>query len=176
MIVQTYQSQAVLKILLRGEIYRAKPSISFRGEYQALIDILNLKCECPVFCVVKGRKQNTGGKVSSSVKLTLDVPDKFIKLTEFSVWADFMYAFKYTRPGSYKSLRAGYEEEISTDKLKWIINDLKHQRRLSDYEYPQAVLEKINPAWLKSYKVIKLASGKSNLVDKVENFWNRFRK
>lgn len=176
MIVQTYQSQAVLRILQRGEIYRAKPSISFSGEYQALIDILNLKCECPIFCVVKGRKQNTGGKVSSSVRLTLDVPDKFVKLTEFSVWADFMYAFKYTRPGSYKSLRAGYEEEITTDKLKQIVADLKRQKRLNEYEYPQVILEKINPAWLKSYKSLKLTGGKNTLVDKAESFWNRFRK
>lgn len=72
MIVQTYQSKLVLRILKAGEIYRAKPNLSLRGEYDALIDMLGLKCECPIFAVIKGRRQNTGGKVSGSVRLTLD--------------------------------------------------------------------------------------------------------
>ena len=42
MIVQTYQSKLVLRILKAGEIYRAKPNLSLRGEYDALIDMLGL--------------------------------------------------------------------------------------------------------------------------------------
>ena len=49
MIIDTYQSGAVMRILQRGEVYWAKPSISFKGEYAALIDMLGLHCECPIF-------------------------------------------------------------------------------------------------------------------------------
>ena len=112
MTVISYQSKLVLRILKAGETYRAKPNLTLRGEYDALIDMLGLKCECPIFGVLKGKRQNTGGKVSGSVKLTLDVPDKYVHLTEYSVWADFLYAFKFTNPANYKSLRP-YCEEIT---------------------------------------------------------------
>ena len=153
MILQTYQSKLVMKILNSGEIYRAKPNLSLRGEYDALTDLLGLKCECPIFGVVKGKKQNTGGKVSGSVRLTLEVPDKYVRLTEYSVWADFLYAYKFTKPGNYKSLRPDCEE-ISIRRYQEILEDLKHQKKVSQYDCPQAVLEKINPAWLKSVKVV----------------------
>ena len=130
MIVQTYQSKLVLRILKAGEIYRAKPNLSLRGEYDALIDMLGLKCECPIFAVIKGRRQNTGGKVSGSVRLTLDVPDKFIHLTEYGVWADFLYAFQFTKPGNYKSLRPDCEE-LTVRRYNEILEDLKKQRKPS---------------------------------------------
>ena len=80
MIIETYQSNLVLRILKSGEVYRAKPNLGLRGEYNALIDMFGLHCECPIFAVVKGKKQNTGGKVSGSVRLTLDVPMEHIRL------------------------------------------------------------------------------------------------
>lgn len=172
MIIQTYQSQAVLKILHADEIYRAKRSIAYAGEYAALMDILNLKCDCPIFGVVKGRKQNTSGKVSSAVKLTLDVPDKFIKITEFSVWADFLYAFKFTKPGNYKVLQPDCEEITQRDYNE-IIAHLRTQKKLSCYHYPQVLLEKINPVWLKGHKHTfrKTTNNKNG-----EGFFNLFRK
>ena len=109
MILQTYQSKVVLRTLKNGEVYRAKPNLSLRREYDALIDMLGLHCECPVFAVVKGKKQNTGGKVSGSVRLTLDVPEEFVHITEYGVWADFIYAFKFSKPGNYKVLRPDCE-------------------------------------------------------------------
>lgn len=158
MIVQTYQSIAVLQILQSGKVYRAKPSISFKGQYAALIDILNLNCECPIFGVVKGKKQNTGGKVSGKVRLTLDVPDSLVYLTEYSVWADFMYAFKSSQPNDYRKLDVRYNEikQIDYDAM---IADLKQQRNLDEYEYPQVILEKIHPSWLKKHKIISKNSG-----------------
>lgn len=158
MIVQTYQSIAVLQILQSGKVYRAKPSISFKGQYAALIDILNLNCECPIFAVVKGKKQNTGGKVSGKVRLTLDVPDSLVYLTEYSVWADFMYAFKSSQPNDYRKLDVRYNEikQIDYDAM---IADLKQQRNLDEYEYPQVILEKIHPSWLKKHKIISKNSG-----------------
>ncbi len=149
MIIQTYQSKLVWKVLKSGEIYRAKPNLTLRGEYEALIDLLGLRCECPVFGVVKGRKQNTGGKVSGAVRLTLDVPDHEVRLTEYEVWADFLYAYKFTRPGNYKALRPDCEE-ISSRRYADILEDLQTQRSPSAYRCPQAVLEKIDPAWVKS--------------------------
>ncbi len=159
MIVQTYQSNLVLKILRSGEIYRAKPNLSLKGEYQAMIDLLGLRCECPIFAVVKGKKQNTGGKVSGSVRLTLDVPEKQVHLTEYEEWADFLYAFKYTNPANYRSLRADCEE-ITVRRYNEILTNLKTQKPVSKYKCPQVVLEKIKPEWLKSVKVM----GKNGLL------------
>ena len=47
MIIQTYQSQLVLRTLHAGEAYRAKPNLGLRGQYNALIDMFGLHCECP---------------------------------------------------------------------------------------------------------------------------------
>lgn len=162
MILQTYQSKLVLRTLRSGEVYRAKPNLSLRGEYDALIDMLGLHCECPVFAVVKGKKQNTGGKVSGSVRLTLDVPDEHVYITEYSVWADFIYAFKYSKPGNYKALRPDCEE-ISVRRYNELMADLKDQRKVNMYQCPQVVLERIEPEWLKGVKIF----GKSGLFRKL---------
>lgn len=162
MILQTYQSKVVLRTLRSGEVYRAKPNLSLRGEYDALIDMLGLHCECPVFAVVKGKKQNTGGKVSGSVRLTLDVPDEYVYITEYGVWADFIYAFKYSKPGNYKVLRPDCEE-ISIRRYNELMEDLKDQRKVNMYQCPQVVLERIEPGWLKSVKMF----GKSGLFGKL---------
>lgn len=165
MIVQTYQSKLVLKILKAGEVYRAKPNLSLRGEYAAMIELLHLHCECPIFCVVKGKRQNTGGKVSGAVRLTLDVPDKYVHLTEYAVWADFLYAYKFTLPGNFRSLRPDCEE-VSVRQYHEILDDLQEQRPLNSYQYPQVVLEKIDPAWVKNVKVMGKGSFLSRLFRK----------
>jgi len=162
MILQTYQSKVVLRTLKSGEVYRAKPNLSLRGEYDALIDMLGLHCECPVFAVVKGRKQNTGGKVSGSVQLTLDVPEELVHLTEYGVWADFIYAFKFSKPGNYKVLRPDCEE-VSVRRYNELMEDLKTQRKLNTYECPQVVLECIEPGWLKDVRIF----GKSGLFGRL---------
>ena len=149
MTVQTYQSKLVLRTLKAGEVYRAKPNLSLRGEYDAMIDMLGLHCECPIFAVVKGKRQNTGGKVSSSVRLTLEVPDKYIHLTEYAEWADFLYAFKFTRPGNYKVLRPDCEE-ITVRQYNQLLENLKTQKKPGQYDCPQVVLEKIDPGCLNS--------------------------
>lgn len=149
MIVETYQSQLVWKVLKAGEVYRAKPNLGLKGEYDALIDMLGLDCECPVFGVLKGKRQNTGGKVSGSVLLTLDVPDDQVRLTEYEVWADFLYAFKFSQPTNYKSLRPDCEE-ITVRDYNALMENLKEQRPPASYKTPQVVLEKIDPVWVKS--------------------------
>ena len=158
MTVISYQSKLVLRILKAGETYRAKPNLTLRGEYNAMIDLLGLHCECPIFGVLKGKKQNTGGKVSGSVRLVLDVPDKYIHLTKYAVWADFLYAFKFTKPGNYKSLRPDCEE-LTVRRYNEILADLQEQRKPSQYQCPQVVLEKIDPAWLKSYHIVGKGEG-----------------
>lgn len=173
MIIQTYQSKTVLKILTSGEVYRAQPNLSLRGEYAAMIDMLGLKCECPIFGVVKGKKQNTGGKVSGSVRLTLDVPDKYVHLTEYSEWADFLYAYKFTSPGNYRKLRPDCEE-VSIRRYNEILHNLAHQKKLSQYECPQVVLEKINPAWLKSTRVMGKGGPVGKLIDKITGLIDQY--
>lgn len=150
----SYQSLAVLKILQQGEIYRANPSISYAGEYAALIDLLGMDCACPVFCVVKWRRQNTGGKVSGLVQLQMKVPEDRVKLTEYGVWADFLYAYKFTKPGQYRVLQ-GDGTEITNRRYQEILTDLQTRRKLSQYHYPQALLEEIRPEWLVKYRVRK---------------------
>ena len=59
MIIDTYQSGAVMRILQSGKIYRASPSISFKKEYAALIDMLDLHCECPIFGVVRSEEHTS---------------------------------------------------------------------------------------------------------------------
>lgn len=162
MTIQTYQSKLVLETLHEGNVYRAKPNLSLRGEYDALIDLLGLSCECPVFGVVKGKKQNTGGKVSGSVRLTLEVPDEEAWLTEYSVWADFLYAYRFTKPGNYKALQPDCEE-ISIRRYNEILENLKCQRKLSEYSCPQAVLEKIDPEWVKN---VVSEDGKEGLLSR----------
>lgn len=147
----TYQSLNVLNILKSGETYRAKPSISLKGQYEALIDMLGLKCQCPVFGVVKGRRQVTGGKISGAVKIMLDVPEKYVKLTEYSVWADFIYAYKFSKPGNYRTLAAD-GGDITEREYRALIDNLKLQRDVKKYRQPQVILEKINPSWMTGYK------------------------
>lgn len=154
MIVETYQSKLVQKALESGEVYRALPNLSLRNEYDALIDMLGLSCKCPVFGVVKGKKQNTGGKVSGSVRFTLDVPEGSYWLTEYAQWADFIYNFRNTKPGNYKVLQPDCEE-MSIRQYNELLESLKTQKPLAQYECPQVVLEKIDPAWIKETKVME---------------------
>ena len=172
MIIDTYQSSAVMRILQRGEIYRAYPSISFKKEYAALIDMLNLHCECPVFGVVAGRKQNTGGRVSGAVRIRLNVPNEYVRLTEYNVWADFMENCKYTKPNDYKTIIVG-AEEVNAAQHKKLIEDLKDQRPLKAYKVPQAIMEYIDPRWVVKFKVIKNTREQE---DRRESFLNRFRR
>lgn len=169
--IDTYQSMAVMRILKSGKIYRAMPSISFKKEYAALIDMLHLSCACPIFGVVRGRKQNTGGRVSGAVRIRLDVPSEFVKLTEYTVWADFLDNFKYTRPSDYRTIIYGSNEVSSADHMR-LMEDLKNQRPLWRYKVPQAILEYIDPAWVKEYRVVKNTREQE---DRREHLLNRFR-
>lgn len=160
-----------MRILQSGKIYRAKPSISFKKEYAALIDMLDLHCECPIFGVVRGRKQNTGGRVSGAVRIRLNVPPEYVKLTEYTVWADFLDNFKYTNPKDYTTIIVGTQDVTSTAHAR-VVADLKNQRKLSRYKVPQAILEYIDPKWVVRYKII---SNTREQEDKKERFLNRFR-
>ncbi len=154
MIIETYQSRLVLDILKSGSVYRAKPNLRLKGEYAALIDMLGLSCECPIFGVIKGKKQRTFGKVSGSVKLILDVPEEEVHLTEFSQWADFLYAYQFTMPGNYRSLKPSIEGEITHREFQELLTALSTEKKLSEYKSPQVVLEKLEPSWLRSYKLL----------------------
>ncbi len=103
MIIDTYQSGAVMRILQRGEVYWAKPSISFKGEYAALIDMLGLHCECPIFGVVHGRKQNTGGAFRRGAHPAQRCRRNFVG-SRNTAWVDFMSNFKYTSQKDYRTI------------------------------------------------------------------------
>ena len=83
----------------------------------ALVEILGLHCECPIFGCLRFRRQCTNGKVSSSAKLVLKVPDECVKLTEYSVWADFMYHIQYTKPADYTMVAVDSVEQLSQAQL-----------------------------------------------------------
>ncbi len=166
MIVETYQSRLVLDILKSGKVYRAKPNLTLKGEYAALIDMLGLSCECPIFGVLKGKKKRTFGKVSGSVKLTLEVPEEEVHLTEFSQWADFLYAYKFTMPGNYRSLTPSSEGEITHREFQELLEGLSTEKKLSEYDSPQVVLEKLEPSWLRSYQLLHL--GEKGIFSKLK--------
>ncbi len=172
MILLTYQSQIVLDILKSKKIYKAKPSISFKGEYAALIEMLDLNCECPIFAVVKSRRQKTSGRVSAAVLLTLDVPDDKIKYTDFNTWADFMYGFTFSKPNNYKKLLPSCEE-LPQRKYDEIMSDIINHKPQSYYAFPQAILEEIKPEWLKSYKVLKASDRNINFKEKIGNIFRK---
>lgn len=147
MIIRTYQSRAVLEILRQGQVYRAHKNLGFNIVYQGLINLLGLHCDAPIFGYLKGHRRCTNGKISSSVLLTLDVPPECVWLTEYSVWADYMYCvIHYTLPTNRESVTPN--EEITQRQYRHIINDLKNQRSPSHYAVPQTVMEKIQPEWL----------------------------
>ncbi len=154
----TYQSTQVLDILLSDKIYRAYKSITFAREYQALIDILGLKCDCPIFACVKGKPLCADGRVSSSVLLTLRVPKEEVRLTEFSVWADLLYAIKSSKTDLSRIGTLATNSNVNTRTIADAVSSIKDQRPLSAYKVPQAVLEEIRPEWLVKYE--KLAAKK----------------
>lgn len=98
--------------------------------YSALVEILGLHCECPIFGCLRFRRQCTNGKVSSSAKLVLKVPDECVKLTEYSVWADFMYHIQYTKPADYTMVAVDSVEQLSQAQLDKMIHSLKNSADL----------------------------------------------
>ncbi len=134
-----------------GKVYRAYRNIGMDRAYSALVDILGLRCECPIFGCLRFRRQCTNGKVSSSVKLVLKVPKEYVKLTEYSVWADFMYHIRFTKPGDYTMVSVDAVEQLSQAQLDKMIHSLKKQRKPFAYYCPQAILEEIRPEWLVDY-------------------------
>lgn len=147
MIIRTYQSQKVLEALKHGQVHRARKNLRFAPAYTALVELFQLHCVSPVFGYIKGRRYCTDGKVSDSVLLTLKVPDDRVYLTEYSVWADYMYCIMhYTRPG-YRT-RLLPNEEYTQRQFNHMQHDLLTQRPLETYHIPQAVFEEIRPEWL----------------------------
>lgn len=147
MLVVTYQSDIVLKILKSGKVYKAHKNFKLDKAYKALIDILDLDCEAPIFACLKFHKKCFDGRISSAVKLTLDVPLKNIKLTEFSTWADFLYCMEFTKPNDYTSV-APSTDEIQQKFLDTLMVNLANQKDVSQYKVPQVILQEIRPEWL----------------------------
>lgn len=153
MIVETYQSMIVLRKLKNGEVYRPLPSISLGRAYRCLADMLGMHCECPVFGVLRFHRKCSDGKAASSVKLTLRVPNDHVWLTEYAVWAEFLFNLKYTKPYDYTRVDPAYMEECSQRKLNSLIHALKRQKHPIQYRVPQVLLEEIRPEWLVKYKI-----------------------
>ena len=145
-----------------GKVYRAHRNIGMDRAYSALVDILELHCECPIFGCLRFHRQCTNGKVSSSAKLVLKVPEEYVKLTEYSVWADFMYHIRFTKPSDYTMVSVDAVEQLSQAQLDKMIHSLKKQRKPFAYYCPQAILEEIRPEWLVDYD-----------LHTKESFWER---
>ena len=153
MIVQTYQSMLVLRKLTAGEVYRPLPSLSLDRAYRCLADMLGLKCDCPVFGVLRFHRKCSDGKGASSVKLTLNVPDDHVGVRGSRVWDDSLFNLEYTQPSACTRIDPAFSSECSQQKLSGLIHSLKHQKRPFQYRVPQVVLEEIRPEWLVKYKV-----------------------
>ena len=165
-IIKTYQSKQVLMTLRSGKVHRARKNLRFEVPYRALVEMFQLNCESPIFGYVKGRRFCTDGKVSDGVLLTLTVPDVRISLTEYNVWADYMYCvMHYTRPGQRTRLLAN--EEFTQRQFDTMQKNLLEQRPLDSYEIPQAVFEEIRPEWLT--KVEKRENPLRTFINRVQS-------
>ena len=80
-----------------------------------------------------------------------------MKLTEFSAWADLLYVMKSANIVYSTLAELQLSSDVDTRQIHRALHSLKEQRPLDRYEKPQAVLEKIRPEWLVSYK--KLLKG-----------------
>ena len=67
------------------------------------------------------------------MKLTLNVPNDHVWLTEYSDWADFLFNLKYTKPHDYTRVDPLCMEEFPQRKLNKLIlettEDLKANER-----------------------------------------------
>lgn len=97
-LVETYQSSLVLNIIKSGRVYRAHKNLRNDYAYRSLIDILHLHCECPIFGCLKYHKKNTNGRISNSVKMTLDVPKQFIHLRNIPYGGFYVQLTLYRNP------------------------------------------------------------------------------
>lgn len=175
MIVETYQSPVVKKILEEGKVYKALPSVNqnLNKAYKCLIQMLGLSCECPIFGVLRGYRQCTNGAGASSVKFTLDVPDDQVHLTEYDDWAQFLHNIKYISPVNYRSVNPIYLESMPQKELDAIIESLTTPRPPKKYKIPQVVLEKIDPAWIVQENAVLTNNQSESLVEKVKNLFSK---
>ena len=94
------------------------------------------------------------------------MPDERIYLTEYNVWADYMYCvMHYTRPGQRTRLLAN--EEFTQRQFDTMQKNLLEQRPLDSYEIPQAVFEEIRPEWLT--KVEKRENPLRTFINRVQS-------
>lgn len=160
-----------MRILQSGKIYRASPSISFKKEYAALIDMLDLHCECPLFW--RGARQKAEyrwtrfgcGAHPSQCSARIREAD------EYTDWADFLDNFKYTNPNDYSTIIVGSLVVKSSDHLR-VVESLKHQRHLFQYKCRSRFWEYIDPKWVVRYKVI---TNTREQEDRKEHRLNFFR-
>lgn len=139
MIIDTYQSGAVMRILQSGKFTAQAPVFRLKRSTPRSSICSTCTANAPIFGVVRGRKQNTGGRVSGAVRIRLNVPREYVKLTEYTDWADFLDNFKYTNPNDYSTIIVGSLDVKSSDHLR-VVESLKHQRHLFQYKMPQAIL------------------------------------
>lgn len=53
------------------------------------------------------------------MRIRLNVPREYVKLTEYTDWADFLDNFKYTNPNDYSTIIVGSLDVKSSDHLVW---------------------------------------------------------
>lgn len=161
--IRTYQTKLVLDILREGTVYRAPRSVNYARAYDSLIEMLRLNCNCPVFGCLKYHRQCADGRGASSVLLEMDVPRDKVWLTEYAVWADFIYYLRFTTPSNFRKI-AGVTAEITQSQFDQMIDSLETQKGPWHYKVPQAVLEEIRPEWVKKYRIGPAGNKKQKFI------------
>lgn len=142
----TYQGKAVIDILRSGNTYIAdylKISYGrYQDEYKELSKLCNFN-NCPIFCVPLELESKfadisgSRGGETNKYRLILRIPTNEFKVIEYYDFSDYLYFSKYS--------------ETEIDRIN-AFNNINHYVKVilnvADAEYPEIVIDRIDPNWI----------------------------
>lgn len=147
MILITVQHKNVYDILAHNEIYHA-PTVrheNLKRPYQMMYEHYNWNIKAPIFACVQNRRCNFYGcDPDDAYILTLNVPDKIVKLQSYYDWVDVIYFTEF--PGEWN-------KNNSLISFEQFVRDTLDGLNVNDpYQTVQATIPCIRPEWLVKYE------------------------
>ena len=143
--IVTIQDRSVVKVLNYKNIHYARITDlpELRAPYKLMQDFYKWR-HSPVFGCVVGRKAEFyGATIENSAILTLEIPDKYVKLQSYYNWIDILFYLenpkKWDKPTNFDEYVKNTLNGKSTDNPNIEI---------------QATFPYILPEWLISYKIL----------------------